>query len=108
MTGCTSIGIDDDLASGHSAVGFRTAQVERSGRIDQNLGLRIEPRAQSDGQEGLTHVFVDRILAGVGPVLRGDNDRGDLHRAVVLVSNSNLAFGIGTKERHFALVTMRG
>ena len=43
VTGCTSIGIDDDLASGYPAVGLGSAEVKGSGRVDQNLGLRIEP-----------------------------------------------------------------
>ena len=41
VTGHAAVGVDDDLATGEAAVGVRTAELERAGRVDEHLEVVV-------------------------------------------------------------------
>ena len=47
VTGHAAVGVDDDLATGEPAVGVRTAELERAGRVDEHLVVVVGEHARA-------------------------------------------------------------
>ena len=107
----TAIGVDDDLASGQAGITIRTADFERTGRIDVILRLTQQDRRDNFGNHPLHIGFEFRILGRIsviaGQAIAGlvlgrydHGGRGD--RQTAFITQGYLALGVGLKERRRA------
>src|SRR5207244_2541022 len=85
-----AVAVDDDLATGHAAVGRRTAFDELPRRVDEDLDVGTEPLAQHFGAEAARDVIVNVALRGVARVLRRYENGLDADRLVVFVRHTDL------------------
>src|SRR5439155_16756817 len=92
----TDVGIDDDLASGQTAVPLRPAHGEAARRIDVIGGLAVAQVLRDHrADDVLEDVRAHSLDRDVGAMLRRDHDRVDLDRLVTLVQHRYLGFSVG-------------
>jgi hypothetical protein len=107
MSAHAAVRVDDDLASGQTAVAVGAADHEAAGRVDPELGLVVE---QLGRQHRPDHLFDDRFLEllvlDVGRVLGREHDRVDAlgRAAVVAVLDRDLALRIRAQPRQLAVL----
>ena len=91
MAGIAAVGVDDDLATGQTAVAVRTTDHESPGRVDVVLGLAGEQvRGHDGGDHMLLDVVLDRRLLDARRVLGRHDDGGDADEStMVIASESN-------------------
>ncbi len=101
-----AVGIDDDLAPGEPRVAVRAADLEASGRIDQELGALQHLGRQHRLDDLVDHRLGQRRLALVhaGMVLRRQHDGVDGDRLAVLVADGDLRLGVGPQPRQPAVL----
>src|SRR5690606_21564727 len=92
-----AVGVDDDLASGESAIAHGAADDEAAGGVDEITGLAVE---QVGGDHRL-HALLDDFLLNGGMVhvfaVLGRNDHGvDALGLAVHVFDRDLGLGVGT------------
>ena len=100
MRGCATIGVDNDLAAGQSAVAVRSTHHEGTGGID------VPDRILGDevAWQRFAHIRLDdgphvrRGHFGI-QMLGRDHDLGGMHRLVVDIMQSHLAFGVRSQSR---------
>ena len=97
VAGHAAVGVDDDLAAGQAGVAHRAADLEATGRVDQQavaVGLQAEL-----GELGLDHVLPDvrgqqRVDVDVGRVLARDDDGVEPGRLAVDVLDGHLGLAV--------------
>ena len=96
------VSVDDDLASGHAAVGGGAALHEASARVDGEVDGAVEPAAERPrGEHGLDVVPHDRRVH-FRRVLRGDEHLGDAGGLAALVGHRDLRLAVGAEPRERA------
>ena len=101
MASHATVGVDDDLATSESGVAHRAADLEATGRVDQQAEVsRLDVEV---GELGAYHELLDigsqqRRKVDVGGVLRRHNDRVEAHGlVVVVVLDGDLSLAIRTQ-----------
>ena len=75
MRGCAAVGVDDDFASGQTAVAVRAANHEFAGGVDQIFGFCREHFGRQYGLDNLLdYLFFQLFMADFGVVLGGKDD----------------------------------
>src|SRR3546814_7637318 len=78
MTRPAAVGVDDDLATGQTAIADRAADHEVAGRVDVELGLLVDPlRRQHRLEDFLHHAFAQRLQLDARIMLGRQHDRVD-------------------------------
>src|SRR6185369_15640510 len=95
----SSVGIDDDLASGQTAVTHRTANNKAAGRVDEVTGLGIQQMCRNDLFDHFGNNFLlDSLVGHIRSMLGGDNNGIDAARLAINIFNRNLGLGVGAQE----------
>src|SRR6202521_4808807 len=109
MASDTAVGVDDDLAAGQAAVALRAADDEAAGGVDVEDGALVQQAGRDGGADHLLdHGMVDLVVADLGIVLGGDDDRMRPHRAVAFVFDGHLALAVGAQPLDLAAAARGG
>ena len=105
MTGHAAVGVDDDLATGQTAVTHRAADDETTGRVDEVFGVLVDPLYGSTGLMIFAHRFHQILVAdGFGVLGRQHHGIHTDDLAGVVVGEGQLALGIRTQPRQGAVL----
>ena len=111
MMSRTTIRVDDDLATGQTGIGSRTAQHKRTGRIDKHaIFIMRHTIGKHIIKHRTNHMFRQLLLKprliDLRIMLRGHQHRVKTNGSIMLIIfNGHLGFAIGTQMRHFAILT---
>ena len=110
MGSAAAIGINNDLASGETAVTLRTANNKATGGVYIKLGVLVDKLGGKSGLDNkLNHIAADLLKLCLGAVLSGENNSVDADRLIVLVIfNGNLGLAVGTEIAYNAFLTDAG
>ena len=106
-----AIGIYDDLAAGQAAVTHRPADDKAAGRVDVDVILLalVEPFCRNDRLDDLVHDrLTDGLEADVRVMLGRQNHGLNADRAIVFISEAELALGIRAQPRQGAVLAHLG
>ena len=104
MRAVAAVRVDDDLATGQTAVALRTANHEAAGRVDEEAGV-LEPFGRHDRTDDLFNDFVNELslhvlaLGHFRGMLRGEHDRVATDRLAVAIAERHLALGVRAQSR---------
>ena len=104
-----AVRVDDDLATGQTAVTLRTANHEAAGRVDEEAGV-LEPFGRHDRTDDLFNDFVNELslhvlaLGHFRGMLRGEHDRVATDRLAVAIAERHLALGVRAQRREGAVL----
>jgi len=99
VSASSAVGVDDDFASGESAVAVGTAEFEFAGGVDMDGDVVVPPFAEDGFDDVLFDLggqFIEFIIP-LGAMLGGDDDGVDALGVVAVVFHGDLAFGIGAE-----------
>jgi hypothetical protein len=110
VTGHAAVGIDDDLASGQTAVTHRATDDELAGGVDVVLGAGMQQLGRDHVlDDGLHHRLAQVFLGDLRIVLGGQHNGIDTDHLAVLVAAGDLGLGVraqpvqGTVLAHLGL-----
>ena len=97
MAAHSSVGIDNDLASGQSSIALGATDHKTTGWINEISGTRVDPIQWDDPfngslDQGLANLFV----LNVSSMLGGDNNCIYPDRTIALILNRNLGLRVWT------------
>ncbi len=102
VTTPTTVGVDNDLASGQATVAMRTANDELASRVDVILDVALVQLGWDRRLDDfLDDELLDLIVRHIGTVLGTDDDRVDSNGRVAFVLDRDLALVVGTKPVDF-------
>src|SRR5579864_7927554 len=104
-----AVAVDDDLAAGEAAVALRAADDEAAGGVDVEDGALVQQARRDRGADHLLdHRVMDLVVADLGIVLGGDDDRVRPHRPVAVVLDGHLALAVGAQPLDLAATARDG
>ena len=109
VVGRAAIGVDDDLASGQTAVTMRPTHHEAPGRVYQKAHIALHQLlGQNRLDDELDHRLADLLLAHVRVVLGGHHHGVDRDRLAIDVLDRKLALGVRAQPRQAAVLAHFG
>ncbi len=104
-----AVGINDDLASGESAIAHRAAHNKASCGVDVVEDFGGEQVSGDDlFDDFFDDAFADLFVADVGAVLGRDHDSGDFFGFAVFVTDGHLGLSVRAKEREGSVFANSG
>ena len=88
------------LSSGEAGIRSRAAKYKSSGGIDQNFGIGFQKFIGNyPAEHFLADETLDALAVDLRTVLKGDDQRGNGDRLIILIGNGNLRLAICTHPR---------
>src|SRR5260370_31346632 len=97
MAAHSSVGIDDDLASGQSSIALRATDHKTTGWINEVTRTRVDPIQWDEPFDGsLDQGLANLFVLNVSSMLGGDDNSIYPNRTIALLLNRNLVLRVWT------------
>src|SRR4029077_18684646 len=104
----TTVGIDDDLATGHPGVTVRTAEHETASWVDKKIFLVAHPTFGQDRENMRPHYFANLLRFDPAGMLDRDDNLGRSYRFSIDVLQCDLALRVRAQQRRVSGVPRFG